>query len=129
MPFHKRENGLELTGTNLRNTFIMFGPCICANWLTKTHAVRCITVSDESAVGACERFLDDHRVLVEPACGASLALAYDRVPELERYSRVLMIVCGGCGATAHQLRKWSAELRSAGAKKLAELRSAGAKKL
>jgi L-serine/L-threonine ammonia-lyase len=86
--------------------------------LTTTHPVRCVTVSDESAVGACERFLDDHRVLVEPACGASLSLAYDRVPELERYSRVLMIVCGGSGATAHQLRKWSAELRSAGAKKL-----------
>ena len=84
--------------------------------LTKIHPVRCVTVSDESAVAACERFLDDHGVLVDPACGASLALAYDRVPELERYSRVLVIVCGGSGATAHQLREWSAQLRSAGAK-------------
>jgi len=85
--------------------------------LTKTHAVRCVIVSDESAVAACERFLDDHRVLVEPACGASLALAYERAAELERYSRVLMIVCGGIGATTRQLSEWSAELRSPGAEK------------
>lgn len=33
-------------------------------------------VSDEDAVRACLRFADDHRVLVEPACGAALAAVY-----------------------------------------------------
>ena len=33
-------------------------------------------VSDAEAVAACVSFLDDHRSLVEPACGAALAEAY-----------------------------------------------------
>ncbi|KAA0197277.1 hypothetical protein HAZT_HAZT002530 [Hyalella azteca] len=41
---------------------------------------RCVVisrvVSDEEAVHACRRFLDDHRYLVEPSCGAALAGAY-----------------------------------------------------
>ena len=33
-------------------------------------------VSDADAVEACAKFADDHRVLVEPACGAALAAVY-----------------------------------------------------
>ncbi|HPU79358.1 pyridoxal-phosphate dependent enzyme, partial [Accumulibacter sp.] len=41
------------------------------------HAIDSVVVSDRSALDACERFLADHRLLVEPACGATLALAYE----------------------------------------------------
>ncbi|MGB8973044.1 MAG: pyridoxal-phosphate dependent enzyme, partial [Pseudomonas capeferrum] len=41
----------------------------------RSHPVHSHLVSDRAALEACERFLRDHRVLVEPACGAALALA------------------------------------------------------
>ena len=66
---------------------------------SKEHASSNIVVSDRAAVCACLRFLADHRVVVEPACGASLAVVYERAPELERFDSVLVVVCGGVGAT------------------------------
>lgn len=63
-------------------------------------------VSDAEALDACERFLDDHRVLVEPACGAALALAYAPNGALRRYPRVLVVVCGGVTASIEQIRAW-----------------------
>jgi L-serine/L-threonine ammonia-lyase len=32
-------------------------------------------VSDKMALKACQDFLEDHRVLVEPFCGAALSIA------------------------------------------------------
>ncbi|MCH8073865.1 MAG: pyridoxal-phosphate dependent enzyme [Proteobacteria bacterium] len=76
------------------------------NW-SKQHPLRSIVVSDRVAVSACQRFLDDHRVVVEPACGASLAVVYDVAAEIEEFNSVLVIVCGGVTATIEQLREWS----------------------
>jgi len=73
---------------------------------SKKHPFRSIVVSDRAAVSACQRFLADHRVVVEPACGASLAVVYDGAPELEEFKSVLVVVCGGVTATVEQLRKW-----------------------
>jgi L-serine/L-threonine ammonia-lyase len=75
-------------------------------WST-IHPVKSAVVSDEASVFACKRFLDEHRVLVEPACGASLALLYERSAALESFGTVLVIVCGGATATADQLQGWS----------------------
>jgi L-serine/L-threonine ammonia-lyase len=74
--------------------------------LTQSRAVDSVVVSDRTAVEACLRFLDDHRVLVEPACGATLALAYEHSAWLVRYERVLMIACGGATASLAQLQAW-----------------------
>lgn len=74
--------------------------------LAQQHPVRSIVVSDAEAVRACLRFMDDHRVVVEPACGASLAVAYDAAQSLGEYSKVLVIVCGGVTATVEQLQEW-----------------------
>lgn len=63
-------------------------------------------VSDAQALDACERFLSDHRVLVEPACGAALALAYAPSEALRQYPRVLVVVCGGVTASIDQIREW-----------------------
>ncbi|MEN5037724.1 pyridoxal-phosphate dependent enzyme [Pseudomonas sp. TWI929] len=69
------------------------------------HPVHSHLVSDRAALEACERFLLDHRVLVEPACGAALALAYgDNV--LASYQNVLVVVCGGATATLEQIQAW-----------------------
>ncbi len=62
-------------------------------------------VSDADAVMASVRFLDDARILVEPACGATLAPAYNG--DLRRYlgkglsddewaaKHIVLVVCGG----------------------------------
>ena len=71
------------------------------------HAVKSAVVSDAASVSACKRFLDEHRVLVEPACGASLALLYERSAALESFGTLLVIVCGGVTATTEQLQAWS----------------------
>jgi L-serine/L-threonine ammonia-lyase len=77
---------------------------------SRQHPVQSHVVSDRAAVQACLRFMDDHRVVVEPACGASLALAYDAGAALAQFGCVLVIVCGGVTATVEQLRRWAASL-------------------
>lgn len=83
---------------------------VCAqafDWASR-HPIESVVVSDRQAVRACERFIDDHRIVVEPACGAALALAYDGAPSLARHHDLLIVVCGGATATAQQLHEWSA---------------------
>jgi L-serine/L-threonine ammonia-lyase len=75
-------------------------------WST-LHPIKSAVVSDEASVSACKRFLDEHRVLVEPACGASLTLLYERSSALESIGTLLVIVCGGATATTDQLQAWS----------------------
>ena len=70
-----------------------------------------VQVTDTTAVDAVERFLDDHRVLVEPACGAPLSLVYDRHRALDASDGpVLVIVCGGASATRGSLAEWRANV-------------------
>ncbi|WP_252346115.1 pyridoxal-phosphate dependent enzyme [Paludibacterium sp. B53371] len=72
---------------------------------TQTHPIQSLVVSDDSALSACRQFLDDHRLLVEPACGASLAVAYQNHPALQPYQHLLIIVCGGATASIEQIRQ------------------------
>ena len=64
--------------------------------------------TDAEAVDGCDRFLDDHRTLVEPACGAALAAAYNKAAQLEGCDDVLIEVCGGAGVTRELLDGWRA---------------------
>lgn len=74
--------------------------------LSQAHAVHSHVVTDAAAIQACARFLDDHRLLVEPACGAALAPLYARAPVLRDVASVLVIVCGGSGVTGALLQEW-----------------------
>ncbi len=49
--------------------------------------------------------LDSHQMLVEPACGASLAAALSQDIAAE-FNDVVVIVCGGVGVTDGLIRKW-----------------------
>ncbi|MFO1408263.1 MAG: pyridoxal-phosphate dependent enzyme [Steroidobacteraceae bacterium] len=69
-------------------------------------------VSDIAALEACERFAGDHGVWVEPACGASLALAYGRHATLEPYRTVLVVACGGVTAPPELIREWTVAART-----------------
>ena len=67
-------------------------------------------VSDRAALEGSLRFADDHRVLVEPACGAALIAAYDAASPLVGRGPVLVIVCGGAGVTLGQLAAWQGQM-------------------
>ena len=62
--------------------------------------IRSVVLRDSDAARACVRFAEEERMIVEPACGVSLALLYDGlleelVPGFSPESRVVVIVCGG----------------------------------
>lgn len=54
------------------------------------------------------RFLDDHNLLAEPACAASLAAVYGRRAELLALKprSVVVIVCGGSLVSLADLLRW-----------------------
>ncbi len=70
------------------------------------HEVVSHVLSDREAVEACLAFSTDHRLLVEPACGVSLAAVYNPHPLLQGRKNILVIVCGGAGVTIAQLLEW-----------------------
>jgi len=79
--------------------------------VTKTHKVVSCVVTDRDAVAAILALQSDHQVLVEPSCGAGLALLYN--PDLyNKYvaplspKSILVIVCGGNGVTIDMLQEW-----------------------
>jgi L-serine/L-threonine ammonia-lyase len=74
--------------------------------LARTHPISPVLVSDRAAIDACRQFLADHRLLVEPACGAALAVAYQRLPCLADFGRVVIEVCGGSGVSLELLADW-----------------------
>ncbi|XP_077317402.1 L-serine dehydratase/L-threonine deaminase-like isoform X2 [Lithobates pipiens] len=75
------------------------------------HPVFSEVISDQDAVIAIERFLDDEKMLVEPACGAALAAVYSNVfGKLQKegklsqdLSSLVIIVCGGNNITLTRL--------------------------
>jgi L-serine/L-threonine ammonia-lyase len=67
--------------------------------------VQPVIVSDKEAIDAVIRFADEKRILVEPACGASLAVTYEKQSILPD-GDTLVIVCGGSGVTLEQLDVW-----------------------
>lgn len=78
--------------------------------LVKSGRVHTHLVSDRAAVDACARFLDGHRILVEPACGAALAAVYEGCEFLQDKQTIGVIVCGGAGITQAQLSLWQEDL-------------------
>lgn len=93
-----------------------------ATAITTPETTRLVSavVSDADAVSACVRFVDDARVLVEPACGATLASAYAGPTALraaiaphaddESWARtnVVLVVCGGSGISMDMLAGYRA---------------------
>uniref|UniRef100_A0A8C5RLG8 L-serine deaminase n=1 Tax=Laticauda laticaudata TaxID=8630 RepID=A0A8C5RLG8_LATLA len=69
-------------------------------------------LEDMEAVKAVEQFLDDERILVDPACGASLALLYSGdLQKLQKEGRlsktldsIVIVVCGGSGISLQGLQ-------------------------
>jgi L-serine/L-threonine ammonia-lyase len=79
---------------------------------TERHEIIPWTVTDRSAIESCARFADDHRVLVEPACGAALSPVYEKDAPLMGRKIVLVIVCGGAGVSLSLLREWQSQIQA-----------------
>ncbi|XP_006877028.1 PREDICTED: serine dehydratase-like [Chrysochloris asiatica] len=85
---------------------------------TKEFTILSEVVEDVEAVDAVQRFLDDERMLVEPACGAALAAIYSGVlGRLQSEGRlspslasVVVIVCGGNSIDSQGLQALKAQL-------------------
>lgn len=93
--------GITSVATSLGAKRVADQALVCS----REHPLHSHMVSDREALQACERLLRDHRLLVEPACGAALALL-GRPEVLAPYRQVLVIVCGGATATLEQIRAW-----------------------
>jgi len=70
--------------------------------------IESVVVSDAQAVAGCMTLLDGHRILTEPACGASIAALTQKSSVLAVAKRVVVVVCGGVGISCQQLRDWAA---------------------
>jgi L-serine/L-threonine ammonia-lyase len=69
--------------------------------------------TDAEAVDACVKFAQDHRMLVEPACGAALAVAYsERLRNIHLKDvdgPIVLEVCGGSGVNVDLLHQWKTQ--------------------
>ncbi|KXJ27560.1 serine dehydratase-like [Exaiptasia diaphana] len=85
---------------------------------TKEHNIISDLCTDVDALNACLRFADDHRMLVEPGCGATLASVYNNM--YDKWSKegklnsdiksILVVVCGGNMVSLEQLQIWKKQL-------------------
>ncbi len=75
--------------------------------LSNEHQIINHIVSDKEAVNGCYRLLEEHRIMVEPACGASLAAVDNGCGFLNNKQNIVVVVCGGVGVTISQLEEWS----------------------
>ncbi|XP_006877029.1 PREDICTED: L-serine dehydratase/L-threonine deaminase [Chrysochloris asiatica] len=86
--------------------------------LFKEHPIFSEVVSDQEAVAALEKFVDDEKILVEPACGAALAAVYSQVVQKLQgegklrtpLASVVIIVCGGSNISLAQLQALKEQL-------------------
>uniref|UniRef100_A0A8C0KWI0 L-serine dehydratase/L-threonine deaminase n=1 Tax=Canis lupus dingo TaxID=286419 RepID=A0A8C0KWI0_CANLU len=86
--------------------------------LFQEHPIFSEVISDQEAVAAIEKFVDDEKILVEPACGAALAAVYSRVVQKLQgegklqapLSSLVVIVCGGSNISLSQLRALKEQL-------------------
>lgn len=80
--------------------------------LSQEHPIISEIISDQEAVTALEKFVDDEKILVEPACGAALAAVYSRVVQkLQGEGKLrtplpslVVIICGGSNISLAQLQ-------------------------
>lgn len=77
--------------------------------LARKLPVRSHVVTDAQAVRGCADLLAAHRLLTEPACGASIAGLDSLRQHFPGATRVAVIVCGGVGVTADLLQEWVRE--------------------
>ncbi|MCJ1281970.1 catabolic L-serine/threonine dehydratase [Xylographa opegraphella] len=78
----------------------------------RQEGVSSVVLSDAQAARACWRLADDERLMVEPACGVSVAVCYEEellrglVQGLGKEGRVVIVLCGGSNVSLEMLMGW-----------------------
>jgi L-serine/L-threonine ammonia-lyase len=78
--------------------------------------VRSVTVTDDEAARACCFVADEDRLLVELACGASVAVCFDGALEealgspLKPTDSVVVVLCGGSNVSIDLLGQWKTQV-------------------
>jgi L-serine/L-threonine ammonia-lyase len=77
----------------------------------------CGNISPQSCLFSLQQLARDHRLLVEPACGAALAVLYsDRLRQAlqgdgtDSNGPIVVVVCGGSGVSLDLLQQWQTDL-------------------
>lgn len=70
-----------------------------------SHETFSKVVTDHHAVTAAINFANNHRMLVEPSCGAALSLL-EHDANVQKEERILVIICGGTGVNLELMHKW-----------------------
>lgn len=80
----------------------------CTEWIRDGRKVLPVVVSDREAVEACSLLAVQHRVLVEPACGAAIAAVMNRPERLAGIGDgpIVVVVCGGNMTSPALLDGW-----------------------
>ncbi|TWU74202.1 hypothetical protein ED733_002494 [Metarhizium rileyi] len=73
-----------------------------------------VVLPDSEAIGACKRFLDEERLLVELACGVCPAVCYNGqlkklVPGFNENSVVVLVICGGSNMSFEIMDNYKAD--------------------
>lgn len=71
----------------------------------RDHLIISQLVTDQECLDSCLHFLSDHNILVEPACGATLSMAYFNKPILENFNNIIFIACGGVNVSLAQIEE------------------------
>lgn len=79
----------------------------------RQHPTLSLACTDAEAVHSCLQFARDHRMLVEPACGAALAVIYAERLRHQLITRmddndgpIVVEICGGSGVNLELLNQW-----------------------
>ena len=83
-------------------------PYICKQLLqySKEYPFNHHVIKDSQAIKALLNFAEDHHILVEPACSATLALLYDNILSVEKDEIILVVVCGGAAVNYQLVQEW-----------------------
>lgn len=78
----------------------------------QTYPTVSAVVTDDDAVSALVEYADSEQIIVEPACGASLAVlsALKELVELKADSNVVVVLCGGSATGITELAQFKKEV-------------------
>ncbi|KAH7915997.1 tryptophan synthase beta subunit-like PLP-dependent enzyme [Hygrophoropsis aurantiaca] len=88
-------------------------PGVVRKALDRSGGIKCVCVSDEMAMYTAKAFGEDHKLIIELACAATLTAAYNRElfshlvesgqPRQKTAKTIVFIVCGGIKVSFNEL--------------------------
>ena len=66
-----------------------------------------VIVKDEDVLNMCQLFADNHHTLVEPLCAVGLTAVYTRKDIFDKFSNVVVVVCGGNLVSIKDVYHWN----------------------